>query len=49
MKVYTYLNVGSLEDFRDYYKEYEHLTIGAYENWDEEKWIDVSDKDWQSL
>lgn len=49
VKVYTYLNVGSIEDFRGYYKEYEYMTIGDYENWDEEKWIDVSDKEWQSF
>ena len=37
VKVYTYLNVGSIENFRDYYKKYEYLTIGTYENWEEEK------------
>ena len=49
VKVYTYLNVGSIEKFRDYYKEYEHLTIGSYENWEEEKWVDVSNKNWQKF
>ena len=34
VKVYTYLNVGSIENFRDYYKKYEYLTIGTYENWE---------------
>ncbi len=49
VKVYTYLNVGSIEKFRDYYKKYEHLTIGSYENWEEEKWVDVSNKNWQKF
>ena len=44
--VYTYLNVGSLEDFRDYYDDFKALTLGEYENWDEERWIDVSNEKW---
>lgn len=35
-KVYSYLNIGSIENFRSYYKTYEHLAIGDYENWEEE-------------
>ena len=27
-KVYTYLNIGSVENFREYYKTYEKFTIG---------------------
>lgn len=49
VKVYTYLNVGSIENFRKYYKDYEHLAIGDYENWDEEKWVDVSSLEWQKF
>lgn len=48
-RVYTYLNIGSIENFREYYTTYEKLTIGRYENWDEEKWVDVSDPDWQKF
>lgn len=48
-KVYSYLDVGSLENFRDYYQEYADLTIGDYENWPEEQWVDVSDKTWQKF
>ena len=47
--VYTYLNIGSIENFRDYYPKYENLTLGDYENWEEEKWIDVSDAKWQTF
>lgn len=47
--VYTYLNIGSVETFRDYYKDYESITIGAYENWEDERWVDVSQKAWQDF
>lgn len=46
-EVYSYLNVGSLEDFRDYYEQYSDLCLGDYENWPEEQWVDVSQKKWQ--
>lgn len=45
--VYSYINIGSIETFRDYYSQYKDLALGAYENWDEEFWIDVSDSRWQ--
>lgn len=48
-KIYTYLNIGSIENFREYYTTYEKLTIGKYEHWDEEKWVDVADPDWQKF
>ena len=47
--VYTYINIGSIENFRDYYEEYEYLTLDTYENWEDEKWIDVSDPSWQTF
>ena len=48
-KVYSYINVGSLENFRSYYKKYKKLMLGQYEHWDEEHWIDVSSKSWQKF
>lgn len=45
--VYSYLNVGSIENFRDYYDTYKNLILGDYENWEEEKWMDVSQSKWQ--
>lgn len=45
--VYSYLNVGSIESFRDYYSDFSNLALGKYENWDEEEWVNVSDKSWQ--
>ena len=47
--VYSYLNVGSIENFRTYYDAYSYLALGAYENWDEEQWIDVSSPVWQEF
>ncbi len=47
--IYSYLNVGAIEDFRDYYLEYRDLAIGEYEHWPEEQFIDVSDEDWQDF
>lgn len=48
-KVYSYINIGSLEDFREYYDLYKDITLGAYEHWEEECWIDVSQKEWQDF
>lgn len=45
--VYSYINVGSLENFRDYYGRFRSLGLGKYENWDEEIWVDVSNEAWQ--
>ena len=45
--IFSYLNIGSIETFRDDYKEFEEITLGDYENWDEEKWVNVADKRWQ--
>ena len=47
--ILSYINVGSLENYRDYYDEYKDLALGVYENWEDEVWIDVSDERWQSF
>lgn len=48
-KVFSYLNIGSLETFRSYYEEYQHLTMKPYLNWDDEYWLDVTNKEWQKF
>lgn len=48
-KVYTYLNIGSIENFRKYYTTYKKLAIGKYEHWDEEQWVNVASPDWQKF
>lgn len=47
VKVYSYVNIGSLETFRDYYSAYQHLILGEYENWPDEKWVEISQPEWQ--
>lgn len=44
--VYSYLNIGSLENFRPYYNDFLDITLGDYENWPDEKWLDVSSNKW---
>jgi len=46
-RVYSYLNIGSIEEFRPYYKEFEHLALGDYEGWDDEQWIDIAAPVWR--
>jgi len=48
-EVYSYLNIGSLEAFRSYYKEYQHLVLKPYENWEEEYWVDAGNEEWQKF
>jgi Uncharacterized conserved protein len=47
--VYSYINVGSVEEYRPYFKEYEDITLDVYENWEDERWVDVSDPKWKSF
>jgi hypothetical protein len=46
-RVYAYLNIGSIEEFRPYYKDFERLTLGPYEGWDDEQWIDIAAPAWR--
>ncbi len=46
-EVFSYINIGSLENWRDYYDE--DLTLDEYENWEEERWVDVSREEWQDF
>ncbi len=45
--IYAYLSVGSLEKYRSYYEAYKDLTFMDYENWPDERWVDVSKSSWQ--
>lgn len=47
--VYSYLNVGSLEEWREYAGDYSDLALATYENWEDESWVDVSDTRWQTF
>lgn len=48
-KVFGYLNIGSIEEYRPYYVRFEYLTLDVYEDWPDERWIDVSSPEWQSF
>jgi len=48
-KVFAYINIGSLETYRSYYKIYEKFLLDTYEDWPDEYWIDVSQKEWQDF
>ena len=47
--VYSYINLGSVEEFRSYFNTYEKYFLGVYENWEDEQWVDVSQKEWQDF
>lgn len=46
--IYAYLSVGSLENYRSYYSEFRDITFMDYDNWPNERWVDVSNPLWQS-
>ncbi len=46
-QIFSYLNIGSLENFRSDYAEFENLTLDQYENWSEERWVNVASAKWQ--
>ena len=48
-KVYTYLNVGSIETFREGYDALKGLVLAPYDNWPDEYWVDVSKPEWQTF
>ena len=42
--IFSYLNIGSIETFRDDYAAFADIALGHYENWDEEQWVNVANK-----
>lgn len=48
-RVLTYINVGSIENFRPYYQRYKDITIKPYEHWEEERWVNVNEPRWQQF
>lgn len=45
--IYGYVSLGSLESYRPYAQRFRSLTFAPYENWPDERWIDVTDASWQ--
>lgn len=48
-RVLSYINLGSVENFRDYYAQFNDLFLGPYENWPEEQWVDPRAPRWQAF
>ena len=48
VEIFSYISIGSLEDYREYYSEFEKYTFMDYDNWPHERWIDVSQSSWQN-
>ncbi len=48
-KVYSYLNVGSIETFREGYDSLKEWILSPYDNWPDEYWVDVSRQEWQTF
>lgn len=47
--VYGYLNIGSVEEYRDYFDRFEEVFLGVYQDWPDEQWVDVSCSQWQDF
>lgn len=47
IQIDAYLSVGSLENYKPYYNEFKEYTFMDYDNWPNERWIDVSVKSYQ--
>jgi len=47
--VLSYLNIGSIETFREGYDALKDVILAPYDNWPEEYWVDVSKTEWQSF
>ncbi len=45
--VYSYIDIGSLEDYRSYYARFRKYALSEYDGWDGEYWVDVTKTDWQ--
>lgn len=45
--IYSYLNIGSIEDFREGYDSIKDCILAPYDNWPGEYWINVSRPEWQ--
>jgi len=48
-RVYTYLNIGSIETFREGYDSIKDCILSPYDNWPDEYWVDVSRPEWQNF
>jgi len=47
--VYGYLNVGAVEEYRPYFSRFQDLYLGVYDDWPDERWVDVAASSWQEF
>ncbi len=47
--VVSYLNIGSCETFRSYWNQCAPYSIGSYQGWPGEYWMDASNPGWRDL
>ena len=47
-KIFSYINIGSVEEFREYYNDFKNITLEDYDNWEDEKWVDVTNIKWKN-
>lgn len=45
--VYGYLNIGAIEEYRRYYSQFETMLLDVYEDWPDERWVNVSIPAWK--
>lgn len=45
--VYAYLNIGTIENYRPYYSNFTDILLKIYDDWPNERWVDVSSEKWQ--
>lgn len=45
--IFSYLNIGSIEEFRADYTDYKNIILAPYDNWNDEYWIDICQPKWQ--
>ena len=47
--VYGYLNIGAVEEYRSYFDRFQDLYLGVYEDWPDERWVNVASSIWQDF
>lgn len=47
IQIDAYLSIGSLENYKPYYNDFKDYTFMDYDNWPNERWVDVSVQSYQ--
>lgn len=38
-----------MEEYRPYFKQFENITLSVYDDWPDERWVNVASKEWQDF